>query len=61
VAVVTTFDLEDRKSEASRWARVPVGIKDITSKEKVVMAVACRNYDSRQLLEPNNGNGFNTK
>ncbi len=40
VAVVTTFELEDLKSEEFRWARVRVGIRDIATKENLIAARA---------------------
>lgn len=40
VAVVTTFELEDLKSEEFRWARVRVGIRDIATRENLIAARA---------------------
>ena len=42
VAVVTTFELEDLKSDAFRWARVRVAIRDIASKENLLAARAAQ-------------------
>ncbi|MCF7822795.1 MAG: hypothetical protein K9N35_01340 [Candidatus Marinimicrobia bacterium] len=42
VAVVTTFELEDLKSEEFRWARVRVGIRDIASRENLMAARAAQ-------------------
>ena len=46
VAVVTTFELEDLKSEEFRWARVRVGIRDIATRENLIAArVALQSID----------------
>lgn len=39
VAVITTFELEDVKTEEYRWARVKVGVRDIASKSKLMEAI----------------------
>jgi len=40
VAVITTFELEDVKSESFRWARVRVGVRDVASKSQLEVALS---------------------
>ncbi|NQV15116.1 hypothetical protein HQ531_06625 [bacterium] len=42
IAVVTTFELEDVKSDEHRWARVRVGVRDIASKANLDVAIQAK-------------------
>jgi len=43
VSVITTFELEDLKSDTFRWARVRVGVRDVATKEQLTLAMSVLN------------------
>ncbi|MBT6012035.1 MAG: hypothetical protein HOG80_11705, partial [Candidatus Marinimicrobia bacterium] len=46
IAVVTTFELMDTRTEDYRWARVEVGIREIVSKPQLQKALSAREHIS---------------
>jgi len=43
VSVITTFELEDLKSDTFRWARVRVGVRDVATKDQLTLAMSVLN------------------
>jgi len=46
IAVITTFELMDTRTEDYRWARVEVGIREIVSKPQLQKALSAREHIS---------------